>query len=66
MANDVWLQAAIRKIVDEFEVNGSDDYRRMDQQIQDVTGLRLDNKSLWALINKAKGQVERVSFTLDD
>ena len=60
------LQKAIRKIVDDFEVNGSDDYRRMDLMVQDVTGLRLDNKSLWALINKAKGQVERVSFTLED
>ena len=66
MTTNVWLQAAIRKIVDEFEINGSDDYRRMDQKVQEVTGLRLDNKSLWALINKAKGQVERVSFTLED
>ena len=60
------MQKAIRKIVDDFEFNGSDDYRRMDLMVQNVTGLRLDNKSLWALINKAKGQVERVSFTLED
>lgn len=60
------MQAAIRKIVDEFECDGSTDYARMDQKIQDVTGLRLDNKSLWALINKAKGITERVSFTLED
>lgn len=60
------LQKAIRKLVEEFECDGSSDYARMDQKVQEVTGLRLDNKSLWALVNKAKGQVERVSFTLED
>ena len=60
------MQEAIRKIVNTFECDGSSDYTRMDQQVQNVTGLRLDNKSLWALINRAKGTVERVSFTLED
>ena len=60
------MQKAIRKIVDDFEFNGSDDYRRMDQQVQNATGLRLDNRSLWALLNRAKGKVRRVSFTLED
>ena len=60
------MQKAIRKIVDDFEFNGSDDYRRMDLMVQNATGLRLDNKSLWALINRAKGSTERVSFTLED
>ena len=60
------LQATIKTIVDGFTVNGTDDYARMDRAVYEATNLRLDNKSLWALVNKAKGQVERVSFTLED
>lgn len=60
------LQAAIKAIVEGFEVNGTDDYSRMDAAVFKATKLRLDNKSLWALINRARASVERVSFTLDD
>jgi hypothetical protein len=60
------LQAAVKTIVDGFRVDGSTDYTRMDAQVQEATGLQLDNRSLWTLVNRAKGQVERVSFTLDD
>lgn len=66
MANNAQLQATIRKLVEEFEVNGTDDYARMDHAVYEATKLRLDNKSLWALINRAKGTAERVSFTLED
>lgn len=57
---------AIRKIVAEFVVNQKDDYDRMDKAVFAATKVRLDNKSIWGLVNRAKKQVERVSFTLDD
>ena len=60
------LQATIKALVEDFTVNGTDDYARMDRAVYEATKLRLDNKSLWALINRAKGTAERVSFTLDD
>lgn len=59
------LQAIIKNIVNEFVVDGTTDYRRMDEAVYEATKLRLDNKSLWALVNRAKAQIERVSFTLD-
>lgn len=64
--NNKQMQAAVKKVVDNFDVDGSSDYSRMDQQITAALGQRLDNKSLWALVNKATGSVERVSFTLED
>lgn len=60
------LQKKIKAIVDDFDVDGNTDYSRMDAAVKCATGLQLDNKSLWALVNRAKGQVKRVSFTLDD
>ena len=60
------LQATIKKIVDNFECDGTSDYTRMDAAVFEATSLRLDNKSLWALVNRAKAQIERVSFTLED
>jgi hypothetical protein len=59
-------QAKIKAIVDGFVVDNSTDYSRMDAAVTKATGLRLDNKSLWALVNRAKGTTERVSFTLED
>lgn len=60
------LQATIKNIVDEFQVDGATDYSRMDAAVFEATKLRLDNKSLWALVNRAKAQVSRISFTLED
>ena len=60
------LQAIVKEVVDNFEVDGTSDYSRMDAAITKATGLRFDNKSLWALVNRAKAQVERISFTLED
>lgn len=56
----------IRKIVDEFVVDGSTDYTRMDSAVRSATGVALDNKSVWGLVRRAEGTTERVSFTLDD
>lgn len=57
---------AIKKVVEDFEVDGTTDYARMDAAILKATGVRLDNQSLWGLINRAKGAgVERISFSLD-
>lgn len=60
------LQAIIKNIVAEFECDGTSDYARMDAAVYEATQLRLDNKSLWNLVNRAKAQVERISFTLED
>lgn len=60
------LQAVIKKLVDEFETDGTSDYTRMDAAVYEATSLRLDNKSLWALVNRAKARVTRISFTLED
>lgn len=60
------LQKKVKAVVDDFDVDGITDYSRMDAAVKQATGLQLDNKSLWALVNRAKSQVERVSFTLDD
>lgn len=60
------LQAAVKKVVDNFNVDGSTDYTRMDMAIQEATGCRFDNKSLWALVNRAQSSVERISFSLED
>lgn len=60
------LQKAVKKIVEDFELNGSDDYRRMEAAVYESTGLRLDNKSVWSLIRRVEGGTSRVSFTLDD
>ena len=59
-------QAAVKAIVDGFVVDGTSDYKRMSAEVLSSTGLKLDNKSVWALIRRAEGTTERVSFTLDD
>ena len=59
------LTAAVKEIVDSFDVDGSTDYARMDQEIHAATQLRFDNKSIWGLVDRAKAQVERISFTLE-
>lgn len=60
------LQAIVKEVVDNFEIDGTSDYVRMDAAVFEATKLRLDNKSLWALVNRAKAQVERISFILED
>ncbi len=60
------LQAAVKKVVDNFDVDGSTDYTRMDMAIQEAVGLRFDNKSIWGLVDRARASVERISFTLED
>ena len=59
-------QQVVKAIVDNFECDGVTDYARMEADVFKATGMQLDNKSLWALINRAQASVERVSFTLDD
>ena len=59
-------QAAVKAIVDGFVVDSSTDYTRMASEVLAATGLKLDNKSVWALVRRAEGTTERVSFTLDD
>ena len=59
-------QAAVKNIVAEFAVDGTTDYSRMASAVLEATGLKLDNKSVWALVRRAEGTVERVAFTLDD
>ena len=60
------LKKKVQKIVDNFEIDNQTDYQRMDAQITEETGLSFDNKSIWALVNRAKASVERISFSLDD
>jgi hypothetical protein len=60
------LQAIVKEVVDNFEVDGTSDYARMDASIHEATGLRFDNASVWALVNRAKASVERISFSLED
>ena len=59
------LQAAVKEVLEDFIVDGTTDYTRMDVAIQEATSLRFDNKSVWALVDRAKASVERISFTLE-
>lgn len=60
------LQAAVKEVLADFTVDGTTDYVRMDVAIQEATGLRFDNKSIWGLVDRAKASVERISFSLED
>lgn len=64
--SDMQLQVTIKAIADNFELDGKSDYSRMDAAVTEATGLRLNNQSIWALVNRAQARVERVSFTLED
>lgn len=64
--NKAQAKKAVQDIVDNFECDNETDYQRMDAAVTKATGLYLDNKSVWGLVNRAKSQVERVSFSLDD
>ena len=59
------LQAAVKEVLEDFIVDGTTDYTRMDVAIQEATSLRFDNQSVWALVDRAKASVERISFTLE-
>lgn len=56
-------QAEIRKVIANFEKDGSSDYRRMEAELQAVLGAKPDNTFTWHCVNKVETKTMVVDFS---
>jgi len=57
-------QKAITKVIGKFELNGSTDYKRMAHEVEQATGLVLNNEAVWACVDRVKGSAPKTAYDM--
>jgi hypothetical protein len=59
-------KVAINRIVDEHVEDENTNYHRIHASVLNETGLNLENKMTWSLVNLAKKRAGMVTFNITD
>ena len=59
------MQKQIKKLVKNFELDGSSDYKRMEAEVTSIIGQVPDNDTVWGLVRKASKKAKKDKVTLD-